>query len=63
MVVLSSLLVQGWTVALAARKLDISFARADPLPRRVELDLPGQLAREIVGYPGSGQQPVSAPRA
>ena len=50
-VVLSSLLVQGWTVALAARKLDISFARADPLPRRVELDLPGQLAREIVGYP------------
>src|SRR5215468_8740541 len=50
-VVLSSLLVQGWTVALAARKLDISFTRADPLPRRVELDLPGQLAREIVGYP------------
>lgn len=50
-VVLSSLLVQGWTVALAARKLDITFTRAEPLPRRVELDLPGQLAREIVGYP------------
>jgi potassium/hydrogen antiporter len=50
-VVLSSLLVQGWTVALAARKLDISFVRSDPLPRRVELDLPGQLAREIIGYP------------
>ena len=50
-VVLSSLLVQGWSVAFAARKLDISFSRADPLPRRVELDLPGQLAREIVGYP------------
>lgn len=50
-VVLSSLLIQGWTVALAARKLDISFTRAEPLPRRVELDLPGQLAREIVGYP------------
>jgi cell volume regulation protein A len=50
-VVLSSLLVQGWTVALAAKKLDMSFARADPLPRRIELDLPGQLAREIVGYP------------
>jgi potassium/hydrogen antiporter len=56
-VVLSSLLVQGWTVALAARKLDISFARADPLPRRVELDLPGQLAREIVGYPVSANSP------
>jgi cell volume regulation protein A len=50
-VVLLSLLVQGWTVALAARRLDIAFTRADPIPRRVELDLPGQLAREIVGYP------------
>ena len=29
-VVLSSLLVQGWTVALAARKLDISFTRTRP---------------------------------
>jgi cell volume regulation protein A len=50
-VVLSSLMIQGWTVSLAARRLDISFARSDPQPRRVELDLPGQLAREIVGYP------------
>jgi potassium/hydrogen antiporter len=56
-VVLLSLLVQGWTVALAARKLDMSFARADPLPRRVELDLPGQLAREIVGYPVAPNSP------
>ena len=56
-VVLSSLLVQGWTVALAARKLDIAFARADPLPRRVELDLPGQLTREIVGYPVPANSP------
>jgi len=56
-VVLSSLLVQGWTVALAARKLDMSFARSDPLPRRVELDLPGQLTREIVGYPVPANSP------
>jgi len=56
-VVLSSLLVQGWTVALAAKKLDMSFARNDPLPRRVELDLPGQLAREIVGYPVPANSP------
>jgi len=56
-VVLSSLLVQGWTVALAARKLDISFSSSDPLPRRVELDLPGQLAREIVGYPVPANSP------
>ena len=56
-VVLSSLLIQGWTVAFAARQLDMSFARADPLPRRVELDLPGQLAREIVGYPVPANSP------
>ncbi len=56
-VVASSLLIQGWTVALAARKLDISFARNDPLPRRVELDLPGQLTREIVGYPVTPNSP------
>ncbi len=56
-VVLSSLLVQGWTVALAARKLDMSFARNDPLPRRIELDLPGQLEREIVGYPVPANSP------
>lgn len=56
-VVLSSLLIQGWTVALSARKLGMSFARSDPLPRRVELDLPGQLAREIVGYPVSANSP------
>jgi len=56
-VVVFSLLVQGWTVALAAGKLDMSFARAAPLPRRIELDLPGQLAREIVGYPLSAKSP------
>jgi cell volume regulation protein A len=56
-VVLSSLLIQGWTVALSARKLGMSFARSDPLPRRVELDLPGQLAREIVGYPVPANSP------
>lgn len=56
-VVLLSLLVQGWTVAFAARKLDISYIRSDPVPRRVELDLPGQLAREIVGYPVPANSP------
>lgn len=56
-VVLSSLLIQGWTVALSARKLDMSFSRSDPLPRRIELDLPGQLAREIIGYPVPANSP------
>ncbi|MGC1464270.1 MAG: potassium/proton antiporter [Pseudolabrys sp.] len=56
-VVLSSLLIQGWTVGVSARRLDMSFTRADPLPRRVELDLPGQLTREIVGYPVPANSP------
>jgi len=56
-VVLVSLLVQGWSIGLAARKLDISFPRADPLPQRVELDLPGQLSQELVGYSVGANSP------
>ena len=55
--VLVSLLVQGWTIAPAARWLSVAFPRSDPLPRRVELDLPGQLEQEIVGYPISANSP------
>src|SRR5947207_5597406 len=56
-VVLASLLIQGWTIAWAARRLHIALPRTDPLPRRVELDLPGQLAQEIVGYPVAANSP------
>jgi cell volume regulation protein A len=49
-VVLVSLLVQGWTIAVAAQRLHIALPRSDPAPRRVELDLPGQLEHELVGY-------------
>jgi potassium/hydrogen antiporter len=56
-VVLTSLLIQGWTIAFAARRLHIALPRADPLPRRVDLDLPGQLEQEIVGYPVSANSP------
>jgi potassium/hydrogen antiporter len=56
-VVLSSLLIQGWTIAAAARRLHIALPRHDPLPRRVELDLPGQLEQEIVGYPVAANSP------
>jgi cell volume regulation protein A len=49
-VVLTSLLVQGWTIAKAAHRLHIALPRTDPKPRRVELDLPGQLEQELVGY-------------
>ncbi len=49
-VVLTSLLVQGWTIAPAARFLNVALPRADEPPTRVELDLPGQLEQELVGY-------------
>src|ERR1700742_3184083 len=50
-VVIISLLLQGWTLAAAARKLHVALPRSDRGPRRVELDLPGQLEQELVGYP------------
>ncbi len=56
-VVLASLLIQGWTIAWAARMLHIALPRHDHLPRRVELDLPGQLEQEIVGYPVAANSP------
>ena len=50
-VVIISLLLQGWTLAQAARWLHVALPRADRGPRRVELDLPGQLEQQLVGYP------------
>jgi cell volume regulation protein A len=50
-VVMVSLLVQGWTIAAAARLLHIALPRADVSAHRTELDLPGQLSQELVGYP------------
>jgi potassium/hydrogen antiporter len=49
-VVLASLLIQGWTIPAAAHLFHIALPRTDPAPRRVELDLPGQLSQELVGY-------------
>lgn len=49
-VVLVSLLVQGWTLSFAARLLGVALPRRDPPKRRIELDLPGQIEYEMVGY-------------
>ncbi|MDR3465654.1 MAG: potassium/proton antiporter [Xanthobacteraceae bacterium] len=49
-IVVISLLLQGWTLAPAARRLHVALPRADRAPRRIELDLPGQLAQQLVGY-------------
>ncbi|MBI5265142.1 MAG: potassium/proton antiporter [Bradyrhizobium sp.] len=49
-VVIISLLLQGWTLSAAARRLHVALPRAERGPRRVELDLPGQLEKQLVGY-------------
>ena len=49
-IVLVSLVFQGWTLASAARRLHVALPRSDRGPRRVELDLPGQLEQQLVGY-------------
>src|SRR3546814_8724026 len=49
-VVCVSLLVQGCTMRPAANLFGVALPRRDPPLRRVELDLPGQLEYELVGY-------------
>jgi potassium/hydrogen antiporter len=56
-VVLVSLLVQGWTLSVAARELGVALRRSDLAPQRVELDLPGQLEQELVGYSVAANSP------
>jgi cell volume regulation protein A len=50
-VVLASLVVQGWTIRPAAQILGVALPGADHPESRTELDLPGQLEQELVGYP------------
>ncbi len=50
-VVFASLVLQGWTLGVAARRLHVALPRTDKGPRRIELDLPGQLEQQLVGYP------------
>ncbi len=56
-VVSVSLLVQGWTIGPAARRLGVALRRTAAPPRRVELDLPGQIEQELVGYPVAANSP------
>ena len=56
-VVLLSLAIQGWTIAPAARLLRIGLPRTDVRAHRTELDLPGTLKHELVGYPVVADSP------
>jgi cell volume regulation protein A len=61
-VVLVSLVVQGWTIAPMARRLRLALPQRHVDVRRVELDLPGQLESEIVGYQLTPDSPILATR-
>ncbi|MEA2982403.1 MAG: potassium/hydrogen antiporter [Alphaproteobacteria bacterium] len=50
-VVMLSLAIQGWTIGAAGRRLRVGLPRTDVNARRTELDLPGTLKQELVGYP------------
>jgi potassium/hydrogen antiporter len=62
-VVVVSLVVQGWTIGTAARRAGV--ARRDPAPevQRIDIDLPGQLEAELVGYPVLDKSPAARHRA
>ena len=49
-VVFSSLLVQGWTVTVAARRLNLALPPTPDPPRRTEVDLPDEIGRNMVTY-------------
>ena len=57
-VVLVSLVVQGWTLTWTAARLGVALPHSAPEPRRVEIDLPGQLEFEMVGYPVLEDSPI-----
>lgn len=59
-VVLVSLLVQGWSVAWAAGRLGLKVRDAPAEIKRLEIDLPGQLELELVGYPVAENSPALA---
>ncbi len=57
-VVLVSLILHGWTMAYAARRLDVALSDPDPGVRRFEIDLPGQTDMELVAYPVMAATPA-----
>ena len=56
-VVMLSLAIQGWTIGAAGRLFRVGLPRTDVNARRTELDLPGTLKQELVGYPVIADSP------
>lgn len=57
-VVIVSLVVQGWTLTPLAKRLGLAIRQTSRSVQRVEIDLPGQLAQEMVGYQVTPHCPI-----
>lgn len=58
LVVVFSLLLQGWTVKSAARRLRVLLSEHGAMIDRIELELPGRAEHELVGYRLSERSPA-----
>ena len=59
-VVIVSLVVQGWTITGLAKRLKLAVRQTTRSVNRIEIDLPGQLAQEMVGYEVTPRCPILA---
>ncbi len=57
-VVLVSLVLHGFTLVAAARRLEVALSDPTPPVRRFEIDLPGQVDLELVAYPLMADTPA-----
>ncbi len=57
-VVVVSLIVQGWSLTYVGKRLGVALDDPAPSVKRIEIDLPGQLDEELVGYPIVEGSPV-----
>ncbi|MEP9347758.1 potassium/proton antiporter [Xanthobacter sp. KR7-225] len=62
-VVFISLVLHGWTLVAAARRLDVALTDPTPPVRRFEIDLPGQIDQELVAYPVTEGTPAAGAMA
>jgi cell volume regulation protein A len=56
--VILSLIVQGWTVGPMARKLKLNVPSKSSRVQRVELGVPGEIGHEFIGYQLADDSPV-----
>lgn len=58
-VVLASLVLQGWSVPWVARRLDVQIPPAPEQAGRLDVDLPSQMDRDVVGYAIKPESPMA----